>query len=78
VISYFINGSVYEESERIYSLLGNFNSRDFDANEYKKFLMFKNISKETMFNYTIGGFASLRKTTLISVEKNSYFIRKIY
>jgi hypothetical protein len=74
VISCFMNGLVHEESERIYSVLGNFNSGDFDANEYKKFLMFKNISKETMFGFTIGGFASLRKTTLIPVKKFLIFL----
>jgi hypothetical protein len=73
VISCFINGLVHEESERIYSVLDNFNSGDFDANEYKDFLIFKNISKETMFGFTIGGFAALRKTTLIPVKKISYF-----
>jgi hypothetical protein len=31
--------------------------------------MFKNISKETMFGFTIGGFSALRKTTLIPVKK---------
>jgi hypothetical protein len=79
VISCFINGLVHEESERIYSVLDNFNSEDFDANEYKEFLMFKNISKETMFGFTIGGFSALRKTTLIPVKKNFIIIlRNIY
>jgi hypothetical protein len=31
----------------------------------KEFLIFKNISKETMFGFTIEGFAALRKTTLV-------------
>jgi hypothetical protein len=54
----------------------NFNSGDFDANEYKEWLMFKNISKEKMFGFTIGGFAPLRKTTLIPVKKN-FFLENI-
>jgi hypothetical protein len=69
VISCSINGLVHEESERIYSVLDNFNSGDFDANEYKDFLMFKNISKETIFRFSIGGFAALRKKTLVPVKK---------
>ena len=69
VISCFINGLVHEESERIYSVLDNFNAKDFDTNEYKEWLMFKNISKEKMFGFTIGGFAALRRTTLIPVKK---------
>ncbi len=67
VISCFINGLVHEESERIYSVLDNFNAKDFDAMEFREFLMFKNISKEKMFGFTIGGFAALRKTALIPV-----------
>jgi hypothetical protein len=78
VISCFINGLVHEESERIYSVLDNFNAKNFDANDYKEWLMFKNISKEKMFGFTIGGFAPLRKTTLIPVKKISYFFRKLY
>jgi hypothetical protein len=79
VISCFINGLVHEESERIYSVLDNFKAEDFDANEYKEWLMFKNISKEKMFGFTIGGFAALRKTTLIPVKKNFFFffLRKL-
>jgi hypothetical protein len=78
VISCFINGLVHEESERIYSVLDNFNAEDFDANEYKEWLMFKNISKEKMFGFTIGGFAPLRKTTLIPVKKFIIIFRKLY
>jgi hypothetical protein len=70
VISCLINGLVHEESERIYSVLDNFNSGEFDANEYKEWLTFKNIAIETMFGFTIGGFAALRKTTLTPVKKN--------
>jgi hypothetical protein len=78
VISCLINGLVHEESERIYSVLDNFKAEDFDANEYKEWLMFKNISKEKMFGFTIGGFAALRKTTLIPVKKIFFFfLRKL-
>ncbi len=73
VVSCFINGLVHEESERICSVLDNSNAEDFDANEYKEWLMFKNISKEKMFGFTIGGFAPLRKTTLIPVKKFYYY-----
>jgi hypothetical protein len=78
VISCFINGLVHEESERIYSVLDNSNAEDFDANEYKEWLMFKNISKEKMFGFTIGGFAPLRKTTLIPVKNFIIIFRKLY
>jgi hypothetical protein len=59
---------VHEESERIYFVLDNFNTRDFDEVQYKEWLMFKNILKGTRIGFTIGGFAALRKTTLIPVR----------
>jgi hypothetical protein len=68
IISCYINGLVHEESERIYSVLDNFNTRDLDEVQYKEWLMFKNILKDTRIGFTIGGFAALRKTTLIPVR----------
>ncbi len=68
IVSCYINGLVYEESERIYSVLDNFNTRDLDEVQYKEWLMFKNILKDTRIGFTIGGFAALRKTTLIPVR----------
>ncbi len=68
IISCYINGLVHEESERIYSVLDNFNTRDFDEVQYKEWLVFKNILKDTRIGFTIGGFAALRKTTLIPVR----------
>jgi hypothetical protein len=68
IISCYINGLVHEESERIYSVLDNFNTRDLDKIQYKEWLMLKNILKDTRIGFTIGGFAALRKTTLIPVR----------
>jgi hypothetical protein len=68
IISCYINGLVHEESERIYSVLDNFNTRDLDEVQYKEWLMFKNILKDAKIGFTIGGFAALRKTTLIPVR----------
>jgi len=70
IISCFINGLVHEESDRIYAVLDRLNGEDLDEKEYKEWIMFKNVSKETMFGFTIGGFAALRKTTLIPVKIN--------
>ena len=67
VISCLINGLVHEESEDIYAVLDNMNVEDMDERNYKKWLIFKNISREIKFGFTIGGFAPLRKTTLIPV-----------
>jgi hypothetical protein len=61
IIDCYINGLVHEESERIYSVLDNFNTRSLDEVQYKEWLMFKNILKDTRIGFTIGGFAALRK-----------------
>ena len=68
IISCFINGLVYEESERILTVLDAFRANDLSDSEFKELLLFKAISRETKFGITIGGFAPLRKTTLIQVK----------
>ncbi len=68
IISCLINGLVYEETDRIYAVLDNINPKDIDEDEYKELLLFKAISRETKFGFTIGGFAPLKKTTLLSVN----------
>jgi hypothetical protein len=70
IIDCYINGLVHEESERIYSVLDEFENRDLNHVKYKEWVMFKNVSKNQNFGFTIGGFAPLRKTTLISVKIN--------
>jgi len=67
VISCLINGLVHEESDRISAVLDNMDARDLDESEYKEWLMFKNISRKAKFGFTIGGFAALRKSTLVPV-----------
>jgi len=70
IIDCYINGLVHEESERIYSVLDEFENRDLNHVKYKEWVMFKNVSKNQNFGFTIGGFAPLRKTTLIQVKIN--------
>ncbi len=77
IMSCYINGMVHEESERIYSVLDNFNTRDLDDVQYKEWLMFKNILKDTRIGFTIGGFAALRKTTLIPVRIDRILFRNL-
>ena len=67
IISCFINGLVYEQSYRIYAALDYINANHFDENEYKELILFKTISRDTMFGFTIVGFAPLEKKTLFSV-----------
>ncbi len=66
----YINGLVHEESERIYSVLDQFKNRDLNNVRFREWLMFKNVSKDQKFGFTVGGFAPLRKTTLIPVKIN--------
>ena len=71
VISCSICGAVHESSDQIYAILDSFNGNDLSDFEFKEWLMFKTTSKKTKFGFTIGDFASMKKTTLISVKQNS-------
>jgi len=78
IIDCYINGLVHEESENILSILDEFDVQKLDETEFKEWITFKNISKDNKFGFTIGGFAALRKTTLIPVKMNFKTIIKIY
>ena len=67
VISCFVNGLVYDESDKIMATLDNINAHDINDYQYRELLLFKSISRESNFGFSIGGFAPLRKTTLIQV-----------
>ncbi len=67
IISCCVCGSVHEKSEHIYGILDEFNANDLTDNELKEWFMFKSISSKTTFGFTIGGFAPIKKTTIISV-----------
>jgi hypothetical protein len=78
IISCFTNGLVYEENDNIYAVLDNINSKDINEDQYKEVVLFKTMSRETMFGFTIGGFAPLKKTTLLSVIQNSFHYSRFY
>ena len=65
--STLVCGSVHQKAEQIYAVLDSFNCKDLSHYEFRDWLMFKAVSREKSFGFTIGGFALLRKTTLISV-----------
>jgi hypothetical protein len=77
IISCLINGLVYEENDKLYAVLDNINPKDIDEDEYKELLLFKIMSRETKFGFTIGGFAPLKKTTLLSVNQKSLFFESL-
>ena len=63
----FVCGLVHEKSDSIYGALDSLNSNTLSEFQFKEWVMFKTITRKNRFGFTIGGFASLRKTTLISV-----------
>ena len=70
IVSCFICGCVHQKSQQIHKTLDKINSNDLSESEYKEWLMFKTITSEGSFGFTIGGFASLKKTTLIPVSNH--------
>ena len=66
LISCLICGSVHQKSDNIYALLDELTANSLSNNELNEWLMFKD-SRKTNFGFTMGGFAPLRKTTLIPV-----------
>ena len=71
LLSAILCGLVHEESDQISVVLDDLSANDLSSYEYNEWLMFKNICRKTRFGFTIGGFAPIRKTTLIPV----FFIR---
>ena len=64
-----ICGSVIRKRDQLIEILDKYNSKDLSVNEYKEWLMFKTILKNTGFGFKIGNFASFNssKSTLICV-----------
>ena len=77
IISCFICGSVDSKANKIYSVLDVIPVNHLSDYEYKQWIIFKSISLKTRFGFTIGGFASLKKTTLISVCILLYYLINI-
>ena len=67
IISCLICGSLHQKSKTFHQILEDFNSNELTDNDYKEWLMFMSIASKGGFGFTIGGFALLNKTTLISV-----------
>lgn len=67
VISCLVCGRLHERADKLYAVLDKIDSNCLSRIQYKDWIMFKTIDRKTRFGFTIGGFASLRKTTLITV-----------
>ena len=63
-----ICGSIKSKSDDISHTLDNYNSSDLSDYEYKEWLMFKIILKNSDIGFTIGKFAKFNKTTLLAVS----------
>ena len=67
IINCYICNSVHQKSGQILKALSRIQTNLLSDREYKDWLTFVQICSKTSFGFTIGGFASLRKTTLIAV-----------
>ena len=70
-----INGLVYEESEKLLSVMDSIDISNTKADEqdFREAIVFMAMSREIKFGFTIGGFMPLRKTTLLSVRLENIF-----
>ena len=59
---------LYKKSEQIYAVLNSFNGNHLSDYEFREWLIFKTVSREKSFGFTIGGFAQMSKTTFTSVS----------
>ena len=71
VITSFIGGLVYEKSAEIGEILSRIETKLLSDTEYKDWQSFHTVCHKTSFGFTIGGFASVRKSTLIPVNITS-------
>ena len=67
ITSCLICGSVEEMSDKVFKAMNDMNVNDMSDYEYKQWIIFNNIDLKSRFGFTIGGFARLNKSTLISV-----------
>ena len=72
VISCLVCGRLHDRADKLYASLDKIDSNNLSPNESLEWLMFKNIDRKTRFGFSIGGFAPLRKTTLIPVFKDLF------
>ena len=68
IISCFICGSIGDRIVRLNAVLDNIDQKVLSDKAYKEWLTFATVMRNTRtFGFTIGGFAALNKSTLISV-----------
>ena len=67
VLCAFVCGFVHQKCEQISEVLDRIETNLLSEREYRDWHSFKTICHKTSFGFTIGGFGSLRKTTLIAV-----------
>ena len=70
LITCSVNGLVYEESDAIHRVLDRISADSLNEMDYKELVLLKSISMEQNIGFTVGGFAPLRKCTLIQVSND--------
>ena len=69
IITCFMCGLVGDKCVDIMDTLNGMNTRDMTDREYREWHTFATVMRNTRtFGFTIGGFAALNKSTLISVQ----------
>jgi len=68
VLMFFVCGIVHNKSRLISKALDRIETSVLTDSQYRDWLSFATICQKTSFGFTIGGFASLKKTTLIAVS----------
>ena len=68
-ISCFVNGLVYDESEKLLSCMDSVDITRMNTNDpdFREIQLFMTISRSFKCGFTIGGIMPFRKTTLLSV-----------
>ena len=69
IVSFWICGQTHLKSDKIHALLDEFKANSLSDCEYNEWLMFKSIDRKTRVGFTIGGFVTMKFTSLIAVNK---------
>ncbi len=70
IFNCIINGKVYEEADRLLSVLDDITigKENLDDVTFKEAMIFMSISRDLRNGFSIGGYLPLKKTTLLSVK----------
>ena len=61
IINCWVNGLVYEQTDKIMTILDEINPNDLDAHMYRQWMAFKTISRDISFGFTVGGLGTTQE-----------------